>query len=162
MNNELIKVGIADMKVAVTEQGLITYALGSCIGICLYDATAKIAGMVHIMLPQPASGRVDNPAKYASTGIPELIKQMTMKGASKLRLTAKIAGGAKMFAMNGVTSSIGEIGMRNAQMVKEILRKENIRLLGEDCGLDYARTMSFFRENGQAMIKSYGHGEKRF
>ena len=151
------------MKVAKTEQGLITYALGSCIGICLYDSAARIAGMVHIMLPQPSStGKIDNIAKYATTGVPELIKKMTAAGASKVRLTAKIAGGAKMFAMNGGSSAIGEIGQRNAEMVRQILKQENIRLVGEDCGLDYARTMTFYRADGGAHIKSYGHGEKHF
>ncbi|MGN1350234.1 MAG: chemotaxis protein CheD [Anaerovoracaceae bacterium] len=155
----MLKVGIADLKVARTEEGLITYALGSCIGICLYDAGTRIAGMVHIMLPQPG-GKVDNRAKYATTGIPELIQQMVAAGASKTRLTAKIAGGAKMFAVNGTNTAIGEIGQRNAAMVRQVLKQNGIRILGEDCGLDYARTMSVFRADGSVHIKSYGRGEK--
>ena len=160
MGVDLLKVGIADMKVATKEEGIITYALGSCIGICLYDQTSKIAGMIHIMLPEPGGrGDVDNIAKYATTGIPELLKKMDAAGASRSRLVAKIAGGAKMFNMTNM-KNIGDVGMRNAETVRKILSQERIRLLKEDCGQDYARTMTFFRETGEAKITSYGHEEK--
>ncbi|MGP1441537.1 MAG: chemotaxis protein CheD [Anaerovoracaceae bacterium] len=160
MGEDLLKVGIADMKVATKEEGIITFALGSCIGVCLYDPGSKIAGMVHIMLPEPGGrGDVDNDAKYATTGIPELIKKMTAAGAVKSRLVAKIAGGAKMFNMVNM-KNIGDIGMRNAETVRNMLSQERIRLLKEDCGQDYARTMTFYRETGDAKITSYGHPEK--
>jgi chemotaxis protein CheD len=106
--------------------------------------------------------RVDNIAKYATTGIPELIRQMTLKGASKMRMTAKIAGGAEMFAVQDKNSSIGKIGRRNVEMVKRILQHEHIRIIGEDCGLNYARTLTFMRMDGMAHINTYGHGEKTF
>jgi chemotaxis protein CheD len=162
MDNELLKVGIADMAVTKTAEGIITYALGSCIGICLYDPSTKIVGMVHIMLPKPSNNMpADNIAKYADTGIPELIKRMEQTGAAKARLVAKIAGGAKMFNMLGSGGSmIGDIGSRNTEMVKSILTAQRIRLLGEDCGADYARTMSISRESGEVCIKTYGKGEK--
>jgi chemotaxis protein CheD len=162
MTDNLLKVGIGDMKVATKEDGIITYALGSCVGICLYDPVTKIAGMVHIMLPEPNISRVDNIAKYATTGIPELIRQMTLKGASKFRMTAKIAGGAEMFEVHDRNSSVGKIGHRNVEMVKRILQREKIRIIGEDCGLNYARTLTFTRMDGMAYINTYGHGEKKF
>ena len=158
--DNLLKVGIADMKVAKSEDGVITYALGSCVGVALYDSAKKISGLVHVMLPEPGkNSKIDSIAKYATTGVPELIKQMVGAGAMKSRITAKIAGGARMFTMKS-TSGIGDIGRRNAEMVKTMLKREGIRLLGEDCGADYARTMVIFRADGRVEIKSYGHDQK--
>lgn len=161
MNDDLLlKVGIADMKVAKREQGIVTFALGSCIGVCLYDPVTKVAGMVHIMLAEPGrTSGVDNVAKYATTGVPELINQMVRAGASKSRLVAKIAGGAKMFNMSA-NSSIGDIGRKNTDTVKRVLNEQGIRLLASDCGLDYARTLTLYRESGEARVRSYAHPEK--
>lgn len=160
MSDDILKVGIADLKVAKRETGIITYALGSCIGICLLDPLPKIAGMVHIMLPETNAGRIDNIAKYATTGIPALIKQMAAAGANPARMKAKIAGGAQMFKMTQ-GSAIGEIGKRNQQKVKEVLAAFNIPIIAEDCGANYARTLVFYRESGIAEVRSYDRGVKR-
>ena len=80
---------------------LITYALGSCIGICLYDQKIKLAALIHIMLPLNMEPGRKNTMKYADTGIRETLKMMESKGASRSRITAKIAGGAKMFEVSG-------------------------------------------------------------
>lgn len=162
MSEELLKVGIADMKVASSEEGIITFALGSCIGVCLYDPSARIAGLVHIMLPEPGMRNgVDNVAKYATTGIPELLRQMTLAGADRYRIIAKIAGGAKMFNLLSNATNIGDIGQRNYEAVRKTLLAEQIRLVGSDCGLDYARTLILYRETGEARVRSYGHPEKK-
>ena len=87
-------VGISDMKILKNEGTLITYALGSCIGICVYDETNKLGGMVHIMLPRSLRKPGDNIYKYADSGIQDMIKQLELKGASRNRMIAKIAGGA--------------------------------------------------------------------
>ena len=94
-----IKVGIADLNVAQSPDILVTYALGSCVGICLYDRVKKIAGLSHIMLPDSTvtHGAVQI-ARFADTAIPKLVQQMVARGATKRVLTAKIAGGARMFA----------------------------------------------------------------
>ena len=110
-----ITVGIADMKMAKERGMLITYALGSCIGICLYDQKIKLAALVHIMLPLNMETGRKNPLKYADTGIRETLRMMEAKGASRSRITAKIAGGAKMFDVNG--GSMGNIGQRNIESV---------------------------------------------
>ena len=99
-----ITVGIADLKVGKGDDVLVTYALGSCVGICLYDAEKKIAGLAHIMLPLSKDAAVtskatpENRRRYADTGITELIQEMSFAGASTKNLTAKIAGGAQMFS----------------------------------------------------------------
>ena len=93
-----ISVGIGEGKTAVNQQILISYALGSCVGVCMYDRDKKIAGMAHIVLPGKESAvSRENPYKFADEGVKELIREMERAGASRKRITAKIAGGAKMF-----------------------------------------------------------------
>ncbi len=151
-------VGIADMKQARASGNIITYALGSCIGICLYDPMIKLGAMVHIMLPDAPKGNVDNVFKYADTGIRETIRKMEAFGAVRARLVAKIAGGARMFDIPD-KSALGNIGDRNAIAVKQILSAERIRLLKEDTGANYARTMSMDVETGLVKIKVFGRDE---
>ena len=160
MNENKLIVGIADMKMAQKGERLITYALGSCIGICLYDPQIKLAAMVHIMLPINMEAGRKNTFKYADTGIRETLNQMVAKGAVKGRITAKIAGGAKMFEVNGGT--LGSIGQRNSESVHQVLRRENIRLLWEDVGGKVARTMEFDSATGNGIIRSYGVPEIHF
>lgn len=152
-----LTVGIADMKMAQHGEELITYALGSCIGICLYDPVKKLAALIHIMLPINMETGRKTPMKYADTGIRETIKQMEAKGASKARITAKIAGGAKMFEDSAKSgSSLGNIGKRNIESVYLVLKTEGIRLVAEDTGGTSARTLSFDSATGQGHIRSYG------
>lgn len=160
MNENKLIVGIADMKMAQKGERLITYALGSCIGICLYDPQIKLAAMVHIMLPINMEAGRKNTFKYADTGIRETLNQMVAKGAVKGRITAKIAGGARMFEVNGGT--LGSIGQRNSESVHQVLRRENIRLLWEDVGGKVARTMEFDSATGNGIIRSYGVPEIHF
>ena len=160
MNENKLIVGIADMKMAQKGERLITYALGSCIGICLYDPQIKLAAMVHIMLPINMEAGRKNTFKYADTGIRETLNQMVAKGAMKGRITAKIAGGARMFEVNGGT--LGSIGQRNSESVHQVLRRENIRLLWEDVGGKVARTMEFDSATGNGIIRSYGVPEIQF
>ena len=160
MNENKLIVGIADMKMAQKGERLITYALGSCIGICLYDPQIKLAAMVHIMLPINMEAGRKNTFKYADTGIRETLNQMVAKGAMKARITAKIAGGARMFEVSGGT--LGNIGQRNSESVHQVLRRENIRLLWEDVGGKVARTMEFDSATGNGIIRSYGVPEIHF
>lgn len=158
--SKMTSVGISDMKIAKAPGELITYALGSCVGICLYDPHAKIGGMVHIMLPRSINKPGDNVFKYADTGIQEMIKRMVANGAMKSRMKAKIAGGAKMFDIQD-NSTLGNIGQRNVNSVKFVLKLEGIPIVAEDCGENYARTMSFFTDTGSVKIKTFGRAEKQ-
>ena len=157
MGKQLV-VGIGDMKLGRQEGTIITYALGSCIGIALYDPMIKLGALVHIMLPEKGNIADSNIFKYADTGLRETFRKLYAYGASKHRLTAKIAGGAKMFEMKG-GSSLGNIGERNAQNVKRVLMQEGIRIVKEDLGANYARTMSLDLENGMVIIKTFGRPE---
>lgn len=154
MSDKLI-IGIADMKMAAGSGMLVTYALGSCIGICLYDPVIKLGAMVHIMLPLNMEAGRKNTMKYADTGIKETLRQMEAKGAKRSRITAKIAGGAKMFEVSGA-SAIGNVGLRNAQASKAKLKQLGIPLLAEDTGLNYGRTVELYPATGEFYIKAVG------
>ena len=158
--NEKLTVGIADMKMAKGSGVLITYALGSCIGLCFQDPALHLGALLHIMLPLNMEPGRKHPLKYADTGIRETLRQMEAKGASRKRITVKIAGGAKMFEVNG--GNLGNIGQRNIESVHTILRQEGIRLLAEDVGGKVARTLLFDVVSGQGCIRSYGRQDVLF
>lgn len=106
-----LTIGIADMKMAKGEGVLITYALGSCIGICLYDPVIRLGALIHIMLPINMETNRTSPLKYADTGIRTTLSKMEQMGARRSRIVAKIAGGAKMFDVAG-NGSLGNIGQQ--------------------------------------------------
>lgn len=161
--SQMITVGISDLKVAKNEDVLITYALGSCVGICLYDRLAKVAGLSHIMLPtsQGFAAVGVQAHKFADTAIPILVKEMERAGAKTFRLQAKIAGGAQMFACNN-NSSLSAIGDRNVQSVKAELAKLRIPILAEDTGANYGRTQVFSAADGVMTIKSVSRGQTSY
>ena len=154
-----LKVGIGDMKLTRGQGEIITYALGSCIGIVFYDPFLKLGALLHIMLPVRQNKDDPNLMKYADTGLAETIRKMTAFGMLKSRAIVKIAGGAKMFEISG-NASFGNIGERNAAAVREILKKEGFRIAAEDCGANYARTMSLDVATGDVVIRSSGRPEK--
>lgn len=152
----VVKVGMADLNICKSPDVITTLGLGSCIGLTLYDPVTKIGGMVHYMLPDSKQVRNnENIAKFADTGIEELLRKVVAAGANRQRLVAKIAGGAKMFETGGA-STIGNIGERNAEAAKQILRQNGIRLIAEDTGLNYGRTVELHCETGDFYIKSVG------
>lgn len=153
-----ISVGIADMKIARQEGELITYALGSCIGIAFYDPMIKLGALLHIMLPEKNMAD-SNVFKYADSGVKETLRKLQAFGAMKGRLVCKIAGGAKMFEMKG-PGGLGNIGERNAQNVKRALMAEGLRVSSEDTGANYARTMSLDVATGKVSIRSAGKPER--
>lgn len=160
MMSELIRVGMADYKVGRSPASLISYGLGSCIGIALYDSTVKVGGLLHIMLPESSQARSnENPAKFADTGIPLMLKEMIALGAVKARITAKIAGGAQMFKFANATD-IMRVGERNATAVIGILKSLDIKLVANDTGGNYGRTVELKLDNGIYRIKTIDKGEK--
>ena len=108
------------------------------------------------MLPVNMETNRTNTMKYADTGIRETLKQMESMGARRGRITAKIAGGAKMFETG---ASLGNIGQRNIESVRMNLKKEGVRLLKEDVGGSVARTLLFDVESGLGCVRSYGRPE---
>jgi len=157
---ELIKVGMADYKVGCAPASLISYGLGSCVGIALFDPVVKVGGLSHIMLPDSFSARsVENPAKFADSAIPLMLADIIRLGGVKTRIWAKIAGGAQMFSFAN-TMEIMRIGDRNAEAVQAILSQLNIPLRGRDTGGNYGRTVELNLEKGIFRIKTIAKGEK--
>lgn len=120
---EIIKVGMADYKIAKSPDSLITLGLGSCVGVVIYDKTKQIAGMAHIMLP--ASDEIKNNSnkmKFADTCIDMMMEDLLKQGVNKTLLKAKIAGGAQMFSVSLKTDNLN-IGKKNAEAVKKKDRK---------------------------------------
>lgn len=149
-----IMVGMADLNIGRGPDILTTVGLGSCIGLTLYDPITKVGGMVHYMLPDSkAVTNNTNIAKFADSGVQELLKRVTMAGANRSRLVAKIAGGAKMFAVNQ-TTNVGSVGERNTAAAKQLLRQLNIKLIAEDTGLNYGRTVELHCDTGDFYIKA--------
>lgn len=160
--NNLNVIGIADMKILASPAGFVTYALGSCVGICLYDSMRKVGGLGHILLPNyPQDNPNEQLFRYADTCLPEMVKNMERMGCMRSRITAKIAGGAKMFNVAD-DSAFGNIGARNVAAVKETLQKLQVRILAQDTGLNYGRTVYFYTETGSMVVKSCTMGEKTF
>jgi len=158
--NNVIKVGMADLKTTCYPGILTTLGLGSCVGICLLDPKSRIAGMAHIMLPSSKTIKNNsNLAKFADTAVVKLVENMLQKGANRYKIISKIAGGAQMFSFTN-KNDIMKIGERNVQAVKDILSELNIPLIAEDTGGNYGRTIEFYSENGVLLIKTIGHGIK--
>lgn len=154
--NELIKVGMADLNVCLPPKGLTTLGLGSCVGIVLYDPVTKVSGLAHVMLPDSTKIKNNsNIAKFADTAIDQLIENMLELGANRKRLVSKIAGGAQMFSFNS-TNDLMRVGERNIQASKEKLQSLGIRILAEDTGLNFGRTIEFYPDTGNLVIKTIG------
>lgn len=152
----VIKVGMADLKIAKAPDSLTTLGLGSCIGLTFFDPVLKVGGMVHYMLPDSTKLKNNsNIAKFGDTGIKELYRLMLAEGAQPRRMVAKIAGGAKMFEVSGL-SEVGNVGERNTQEAKLMLKELKIPLIAEDTGLNYGRTVELNCETGEFLIKAVG------
>jgi chemotaxis protein CheD len=156
----VIKVGMADLKTGSSPDILTTLGLGSCVGIALWDPVTKIGGLAHVMLPDSTKIKNhSNIAKFADTGIEELVRQMEKQGVPRRRMVAKLAGGARMFEISG-TSSVGNIGEKNAEASRDKLRELHIPVLAEDTGQNYGRTVELDCANGDYVIKSVGKAQK--
>lgn len=160
MDIKEIRVGIADLNLTFPPGKLITVGLGSCIGIALHDKLSGIGGLAHIMLPDSTQFNVvTNPAKFADLAIPILIEKMEKQGARKGNLKAKIAGGASMFNFSDKNMMM-DIGNRNSQAVKSVLKMLSISIVSEEIGGNKGRTMIFDTITGMVQIKTVGLGIK--
>lgn len=147
-------VDIADLAVS-NDPGctLITYSLGSCIGVALWDPVARVGGMLHYMLPESAisPGKAnEQPAMFADTGIPLLFKRMYSLGAEKKKMIVKVAGAAQMMDAKGIFN----IGKRNHLALRKILWQNNVMIDAEDVGGIEGRTMRLDVGTGRVIIKT--------
>ena len=154
-----IRVKVADYAVAQGDVVLSSVGLGSCIAIALYDARSGVGGLAHILVPSPSLSRdTSNPAKFPSTAIPLLVEEMRRKGASQ-EITAKIAGGASMFASLIPSGGIN-MGERNAVATRQALVDAGLPLVAEDCGGEHGRSVYFHLRDGRLEVRSLKIGDR--
>jgi chemotaxis protein CheD len=139
------------------EDQLITYALGSCLGITIHDPVAKVGGLLHVMLPlstiDPAKAE-ENPYMFVDTGVPRLFLECYKLGAKKERLVVKVAGGS--CASGNADDDYFQIGKRNIVMLRKLLWRNNVLLKSQDVGGSKSRTMTLDIDSGLVLIKSQG------
>lgn len=158
--SEIIKVGMADLKICKSPDGITTLGLGSCVGIAIRDPITKIGGLAHVMLPDSTViANNANKPKFADTGIEMLVDLVVKAGANRARLVAKIAGGAQMFGFQNKNDLV-RVGERNVEASKKKLAELKIPILAEDTGLNYGRTVIFYPETGDYIIRAVGKNEK--
>jgi len=152
---------MAKMAVAKAPDSLDTLALGSCLGIVLYDAKAKVAGLSHAMLPEIALAKAasrDNIAKFVDTAICALLDDLVRHGGNRRCVQAKIAGGANMFP--DIVSSGITIGERNVESARDVLGGLDIQIVAEDVGGSAGRTIIFNIEESELTVKTLRFGVK--
>lgn len=151
-----VVVGISDMRVSRDPgEVLVTFALGSCVGLSLYDPTTRTGGLIHSMLPLSkidAAKAERNPFMFVDTGVMLFIQTLFDLGVEKKNLIAKVAGGSKIMDDKGVFN----IGERNHTVLRKVLWKNNILVSGEDVGGCQARTMYLNMETGRTTLKMSG------
>ncbi len=151
-------VRVAELIVGGEGDTLLTVGLGSCVAIVLHDAAVRVGGMAHVLLPTPSlSRRHEKPATCPQTAVPALLERMAHRGASPRRITARITGGASMFAALAFPGTV-QMGERNVAASRETLRSAGVPLIGEDVGAEYGRTVRFRIADGRIEISSVMHG----
>lgn len=158
MTKKVVRVGIADMNITKSPDTIRTSGLGSCVGVILYDEKKKIAGLLHVMLPDSSLDRSDkiNEAKFADTGIYALMELLKAQGVRPMSLKAKIAGGSQMFQFG--SSDTIRIGPRNIEAVKNELKRLSIRIVAEDTGGSSGRTIEFDPETAMLSVRTVNKG----
>lgn len=150
------RVGVGDLAVVKAAGGAITtHALGSCIGVTVFDPVAGVAGMLHFMLPNPSSEEqaAEKPdAMFGSKGIPRLFRDAYQLGATKENLIVCVAGGAEFMQ----DDSTFQIGRRNRMIARKLFWKNDIVVVAEETGGNVARTMSVSLEDGTVTLLSQG------
>jgi len=153
-------VGVADMKVSnEPEHVLVTYSLGSCIGVVIYDPVVKVGGVLHYMLPESSLDRrkaQNNPYMFGDTGIPLLFKSSYKLGAKKNRLKVFVVGGSQILDQKGLFN----IGKRNHTLLRKMFWKNNIMIDFEDVGGTVNRTLKLKIKNGKTLLKVSGVGTR--
>ncbi|MCP3874283.1 MAG: chemotaxis protein CheD [Desulfobacteraceae bacterium] len=152
-------VGVADMKVSKNPgESIITYSLGSCIGLVIYDPVARVGGILHYMLPESSIDKekaADKPYMYADSGIPRLFKSAYNLGAVKNRMKIYAAGGAQILDQKGFFN----IGKRNYMALKKIFFKNNVLIDKQDVGGNYNRTVRIEIATGDIYVRTSGSKE---
>lgn len=155
-----IVIGISDLKVSNNiDDVLVTYALGSCVGVTVYDPVVRVGGLLHFMLPESSLDirkAGENPAMFADTGIPLLFKTCYELGAKKKRMIVKVAGGASILD----DANFFRIGQKNITAMKKLFWKNNVLIGREDTGSNCNRTISIHISTGKVLVRTAHNGTR--
>ena len=155
-----VKIGLAEFRVAKAPMIMMTMALGSCLGIALYDDEAKIGGLAHVMHPKRGLVKNNiNKAKFVDSAISLMLERMVQRGAKRTRITAKLFGGARMFTNYEGIPGVLQIGEKNILSARERLNEFEIPVMAECVGGDMGRTISFNVSDGSVLVCDAGGAE---
>ncbi|MCX7927060.1 MAG: chemotaxis protein CheD [Candidatus Omnitrophica bacterium] len=160
IEENVIEVPMAGMVVSQAPHILVTKGLGSCLGITIYDPLKKIGGMAHPMLPDINKARVkSNPSRFVNSAITLLLEELDKRGCSRMRLVVKIFGGAHMFSFINTDSNLN-VGQKNIEMAQTIFRELNLKIISQEVGGTFGRTIYLNLEDGKVLVKTVSWGEK--
>jgi chemotaxis protein CheD len=147
-----VYVAQGDYAVGSRPDMVISAFLGSCVAVCLWDAASRTGGMNHILLPDPAGGRM-RAVGFGASDMERLLNALLKGGATRVGLEAKMFGGA------AVVAGLSDIGAQNADFVRGFLSAEGIPLVSEDTGGTRARQVRFWPASGRAQFRIAGLAE---
>lgn len=160
MEEKMIEIGLAEMKIAQAPAGLVTRGLGSCLGITIYDPLKKIGAMTHAMLPDIDKARIkSNPIRFVNSAIRKAVEGLEKLGSSRVHLVAKLFGGAHMFTFIA-SDSVLNVGQRNIEVAQSVLKELGIKVAAQEIGGTFGRTIELNLENGKVMVKTISLGDK--
>src|SRR5262249_13259862 len=157
VSNEIL-VRVADLPVGSNDDVLVTIGLGSCVAVVLHDPVARVGGLAHVLLPSQALSRKDDsPAKFPQTAVPKLLELMSQLGANTRRTTARLAGGASMFAGLAAPGTV-QMGERNTVACRQGLMQLGVPIAAQATGGDHRRTLKLWVTDGRVEVSSVSHG----
>ncbi|TAN59464.1 chemotaxis protein CheD [bacterium] len=160
MEENIIEVRMGEMRGGESPYRLVTRALGSCLGITLYNPLKKLGAMAHPMLPDIERARTNaNPSRYVNYTIRKMVEDLEKAGSAKSRLVAKLFGGARMFAFISADSLLN-VGEKNIAMAREVFNELNIRIAAEEVGGTFGRTIELNLESGKVVVDTASWGRK--
>lgn len=158
--SQVISVGLGELWVSRDPRVcLVAHGLGSCVGVCAYDPVARVGAMLHAMLPSHNGQAPPLATKYVDSGIRHMLQELAGQGVLPHRLVIHLTGGAQMLTAPGVDNML-DIGNRNIEMARAILKGEGLRVAGEDTGGHWGRTVKLYIGSGKVTVRSVGRGEK--
>ncbi len=155
-----VLVGMTEIRITTGAGELTCLGLGSCIALCGYDSTAKVGGMVHIVLPHTLPEKEAKLGRFADTAVPELLHQLEKAGADRKMLRFAMVGGAKVINFGDGNAMGLDIGTRNVNAVKHQIQNQELDLVGIDVGGSLARTILMNTETGDVTVRTVTRGEK--
>lgn len=160
MEENIIEVNMAEMKIAQAPAKLVTRGLGSCLGITVYDPFKKIGAMTHAMLPDIDKARIkSNPARFVNSAIKKMVEEMEKMGSLRTHLIAKLFGGAHMFSFITYDSALN-VGQKNIDIAESVFKELGIKLAAQETGGTFGRTVELNLDDGKVLVKTISWGEK--